>query len=84
VEQSADRVAAAAVPALCTPDAGQSAAQSFAVRVAAAGELAQPEPMVWLQLPEVQMPEAHSLAQREQQEPERRAVQAEARQLMRA
>jgi hypothetical protein len=83
VEQSADLDAAAAVPALCTPVAGLSAVQSFAVRVAAAGELAQPEPMIWQQLLEVQMPEAHSLAQREQQDPARRA-KAEAQQLMRA
>ena len=82
-EQWADRDAAAWAPAPCTPGAGQSAAQSFAVRVAEQGELVQPERAVWARLLEVQMPEAHSLAQREQQEPARRA-QAEAQQLMRA
>jgi hypothetical protein len=84
VEQSADPDAAAAVPAPCKPDAGLSAAQSFAVLGAALGELVQLEQTVWLQLLEVQMPEAHSLAQREQQEPARRAAQADAQQLMRA
>jgi hypothetical protein len=82
-EQSAVRDAAAGALVPCTPDGGQSAAQSFAVRVAEQGEPGQPEPVVWARLPEVQMPEAHSVAQREQQEPARRA-QEETQQLMRA
>ena len=83
-EQSAGRVAAAAVPALCKPVVGLSAAQSFGGRVAAVGELAQPEPVVSAELLAVQMPEAHSLVQREQQEPARREAQEEVRQLMQA
>jgi hypothetical protein len=82
-ERSAARGAAAAVPALCTPVSDQSAAQSFSGRAAEAAEPAQPVPQVGLRLLEVQMPEAHSLAQREQQEPARRA-RAEAQELMRA
>jgi hypothetical protein len=81
--QSAGRDAAAWAPAPYTQGAGQSGAQSFAVREAV-DEPAQLEPAVSAQLLEVQMPEAHSLAQREVQEPARRAEQKEAQQLMRA
>jgi hypothetical protein len=82
-EQSAGRDAAAWAPAPCTQGAGQSGAQSFAVRDAV-DEPAQLELVVSARLLEVQMPEAHSLAQREVQEPARRAAQEEAQQLMRA
>lgn len=86
-EQLVDRDAAAWGSAPCTQGAGQSAAQSFAVQAAVAvPALPKPAASGWLleaQMLEVQMPEGHSVAQREQQEPAR-AAQEEARQLMRA